>query len=80
MKNEKALRDLTKRLTDGRYLTVAQICAETGCSKPVAHNRLRSLAKLGAKFQTYSLREAARGPKSKAYALVPSPALKSLLT
>ncbi len=69
-KNEGALVDLIRILSEGRMLTAVQIAAQTGCSKPVAHDRLRTLRKRGVPFQTIRVREGITGPKSVAYAIV----------
>lgn len=69
-RNEKDLIELIRVLSQGRMLTVMQIVEQTGCSKPVAYERLEALRKRGVVFQTVKVREGITGPKSVAYAIV----------
>lgn len=69
-RNEDALAELVELLSQGQMLTAMQIAARTGCSKPVAYERLEALRKRGTRFQTVKVREGVTGPKSIAYAVV----------
>lgn len=68
-KNEDALAVLIDLLSSGQFVTAAQIAVKTGCSKPVAYDRLEALRKRGVVFQTMRIREGLTGPKSVAYAI-----------
>ena len=67
---ERALGDLERLLSGGRFLTAVQIAVEMECSKPVAHKRLRVLRERGRVFQVQRVREGAVGPMSRAFAIV----------
>lgn len=69
-KNESALIELIRLLSSGNMMTAAQIAQQTGCSKPVAYDRLCMLKRRGVEFQTVTVREGVTGPKSIAYAIV----------
>ena len=69
-RNEEALAELIRLLSGGQMLTAAQIMTQTGCSKPVAYDRIEALRKRGVVFQTVRVREGSTGPRSVAYAIV----------
>jgi biotin operon repressor len=77
-RNEEALRQLVKLLSQGRFVTAAQIVEETGCARPVAYWRIESLRKRGIVFQTTKVRQGASGPTARAYAIVPNAASRAM--
>lgn len=69
-KNESALVELIRLLSTGTMMTAAQIAQQTGCSKPVAYDRLKALRRRGVEFQRVMVRDGVSGPKSVAYAII----------
>ena len=67
-----AIAELEKMLRR-RAMTAAQIALATGCSRPTAHGRLRALEadlrKNGSRIVRGKVREGAKGPLSKTYAV-----------
>jgi len=68
--NSEQLVLLAQLLSDGRFMTAAQIAIESDCSKSIVKRRLLRLREAGFEFVTQRVREGLSGPKSVAYAIV----------